>query len=214
MKASKRVVVFSILSLVVVLIAITGFTYAFFTVNITSNNGNNNIAVNAHIGNCEDPMFTSYTSGDLILDVTDADMLDSPVSASTTHVVAEQDQQSLYVQFIGATADNNGNCTGSITCSYDLVWHNLGDSFPSAPNAVSGNLTEYELAITGSLRTTKNIATLTNNSVILHDSVTSTGSLATKTYNITAAVYNWNFAQLFQNSHFEHNITVENIVCN
>lgn len=207
----------SIVSIVMVVITIAlivvGFTYAYFTANTIIGN---ELFIKTNISEEAIPVFSAYTSGDLHVSVTSADMLDTSASEDNTSI-ADSDTQILYVNLLGGTSDNPAKCT------FDMYWENLGTTYTPS-SGVTSDMKEYTLEIIdGDGYTMINevrIDTLQKNmdedNIYILESdlgITSTGTLTEKKFIIYVRLYNLNIPQTIYNKTYSSRISVTNIEC-
>ncbi|MBR7042209.1 MAG: hypothetical protein IKI04_01780, partial [Bacilli bacterium] len=193
-----------VISLLVLIVIVISFTYAFFSGNIV---GNGNINVSANIDESMIPIFTAVPSGDLILDVTDADML--PSQANNTVPISAN--ETIEVSLIGGTP------LEEITCTFSFVWTKLADSDTYVPTTGRGSLKENTLSIADENSTTvfaeTNIDSLTSGNTIATRSISSHGSLNTQVYTVTQSFYNLDLNQTMYNASYKSKVSIENVSC-
>ena len=201
----KQNIIFIVISILILIVIVISFTYAFFSANITAN-GNINVSVS--IDRTPNPIFTATPSGDLILNITDADMLPSEANNETTPLTANE---TMIVTLLG------GSYSEQVTCTFDFVWAKLSDSDTYVPSSGRGSLKENTLSIIDDSSTTvlfeTNIDSFTNGGTIASSSISSHGVLNTKTYTITQSFYNLNLNQTMYEAVYKSRISVENISC-
>ncbi|MBE6155486.1 MAG: hypothetical protein E7164_01870 [Firmicutes bacterium] len=211
-----KTVMIAVVSVIVMIITVTSFTYAFFTAKVSTLN---NLSINATISDEYSPVLTAYPSGDLSVMVTSADMLDTGASSDNTSI-GDSAKQNLYVTL----SAGGGQANSSVTCTYDLVWKDTSAaSYVPSPNAVSENLKEYTIKVidnTGSVIYAENgvdtmLSSAVNNELTLATglSIVSSGTMTTKTYTVIATIYNLNVVQNIYNKTYSSMIGVTNVTC-
>ena len=192
--------VLTIISIIMLLAMVISITFAYFTANTAVSS---NLSVTATVANITSPVFTATSSGNLTLNVTTADMLETENS-----VVAASTSSNINVTLIG------GSSTYAVTCSYDFIWTNTGTVYTPTNSSV----TEYTIGIVDEsnnvVKAETKVNSLTSGSAIVSGlTITSTGSLTTKVYTITAKLYNLNIAQTIYNNTYTSTIKAANVVC-
>ena len=191
---NNKALLIIIISAVIMLIAVGSFTYAFFSANVTTTN---NLNISANISDEYHPVFAAYSDGDLLVSVTTADMLNTSANTNNT-TVADFASENLYVTLIGGGGASNTVAT----CTFNLKWTNTGESYTPSPNASSAGLKEYTLKIVDDTGATVFAETAVNelpSTLATGLSISSTGLLVTKTYTVTATIYNLNVVQNIYN---------------
>ena len=201
---SKQNIIFITISIMILFVIILSFTFAFFSANIT---GRGNINVSANMDESMLPIFTAIPSGDLILDVTDADML--PSLANNTAAISAN--ETIEVSLIGGTP------LEEITCTYNFVWTKLSDSDTYVPTTGRGSLKENTLKIvddnSATVFTETNIDSLTSGNTIATRSISSHGALNTQVYTVTQSFYNLDLNQTMYNASYKSKVSIENVSC-
>ena len=201
----KQNTVFIVISILILIVIVISFTYAFFSANITSIG---NLNVTANIGEAMTPIFTAVPSNDLILNITDADMLESESNNNTTTLTANE---TMNVTLIA------GSLGEQVTCTFDFVWTRLPESDTYVPSSGRGSLKENTISIiddnSNVVLAETNIDSFTSGNAIASGSITSHGMLSTKVYTITQSFYNLNINQTMYNASYKSRISVQNISC-
>lgn len=203
-KSNFSGMLFTIIAAIVVLATIAAFTYAFFTGNIISNV---NLNVIANIGDFQ-AVFTAQTTGNIYMEVSGANMLDTEADAGNSTIAARASQD-IDIVFIG---------TGS-TCTYDILWSDTSVNPYVPSNGVTTNsLLEYTLKITDNENTVvlpeTQISSFTSgNAIVSNQSITSDGYEVSKTYSVVATIYNLNMPQTINGKTFTGMVNVANVVC-
>ena len=200
----RQSVIFIFISILILLVTIFSFTYAYFSANITQNNS---LSVTASISNSIVPIFTASSSDDLVLSVSDADMLSTEANNSSA---VKSASQTINVSLLGGSSSSMASCT------FSFVWYNVGTQY--VPTSGLGSLKEYTLKIVDSSSTAvvneTNISNFTSgNAIGTTQTITSNGTLNTQTYTATVSVYNLNMAQTINGKNYASRVTVGNVVC-
>lgn len=193
----------SILGLVA-LMCLSAFSYAYFAVNSTPTNSLNIVA---SVSGDYLPVFTASSSGNLSLNITDADMMNNAADTNNT-TIAGTANQTLKVTMTG------GSSSKSATCSFDFVWTNTGTAY--SPSSGLGSLKEYTIKIMDgntSVYSENQISNLTSGSTIKSTSITSSGTSVTKNYVVTVTVYNLNLLQSIAGKTYSSRVDIKNVVC-
>ena len=93
-KSNGKSIVSIVSSMLVLLIMVSSFTYAYFTADTTGSTGLN---ITATVSDSWIPVFTAYTEGTLDVEVTSADMLNTDAS-SDNKTIGDSDSEYIYVQ--------------------------------------------------------------------------------------------------------------------
>ena len=200
----KQNISFIILSLLVLTATMISFTYAFFSANIT---GTGVLNASASINQTMLPIFTATPSGDIVLNITDADMLPTMANNTTTPLTASE---TITVTLIGGSASVQSSCT------FNFVWTQLPGSNTYAASSGRGSLKENTLKIvynSTNVLSETNIDSFTSGNAIANSSITSNGSLTTKVYTITQSFYNLNLSQPMYNASYKSRVTIGNVSC-
>ena len=208
--SKNKSVVSIVSSILVLLIMVSSFTYAYFTADTTNTTGLN---VTTRVSDSFIPVFTAYTSGDLNVVVTDADMLKDDANSSNTTIAASA-SENIYVKLLA------GGPSSSASCTFDLIWTDTS----STPYVPSNGLTEYTLKIVD--ETGANVFTETRIDVLMNNSntskqttlkndlsITGYGTEVTKTYTVTVTVYNLNTVQNIAGKSYSSRVDVANVSC-
>lgn len=195
---------FTIITGIVVLCTIAAFTYAFFTGNIINNV---NLNIIANIGEFQS-VFTAQTTGNLYLEVIGADMLETGANANN-NTVAARASQSISVVFIGVDD----------SCTYDILWTDTSVTPYVPSNGVTDNsLLEYTIKITDNennevLAETQINSFTSGNAIVSGETIASSGAEVSKTYLVTATVYNLYLPQSINGKTYTGMVNVANVVC-
>ena len=200
----RQSVIFIFISILILLVTIFSFTYAYFSANITQNNS---LSVTASISNSIVPIFTASSSDDLVLSVSDADMLSTEANNSSA---VKSASQTINVSLLGGSSSSMASCT------FSFFWYNVGTQY--VPTSGLGSLKEYTLKIVDSSSTAvvneTNISNFTSgNAIGTTQTITSNGTLNTQTYTATVSVYNLNMAQTINGKNYASRVTIGNVVC-
>jgi len=201
--------VISLISVVIMILVIISFAYAYFTAII---NGNTSFNVGANISSTYKPVLTATKSGDLLLSVGAEDMFEWN-SSSNNNVVADSSTQSLHVNLSGG-----GNET-SFICSYDIIWEDHSqEAYVPSPKAAAASLKEYTIKIVDEnasvVLAERGIDTLTSGQMIVeNETLVASGNQVTKTYLITVTMYNLNVEQTIYNKNYDSLISIANLEC-
>lgn len=206
MDTKKQNTIFLIVSILFFLVTIFSFTFAFFSPNITSNTALN---ASASINEAIVPVFTATSSGDLVLNVTDADMLQSVSNNTTTPLTVSN---TITVTLLGGSSSQQASCT------FKFIWTKLSGSSTYTASTGRGSLKENTIKIVDNNSTTvvteTNIDSFTSGSAISSAiTITSNGSLTTKVYTVTASFYNLNLAQTMYNAQYKSRVSVGQVSC-
>ena len=112
LESKKTISVYGSIIGLVALMCLSAFSYAYFAVNSTPTNSLNIVA---SVSGDLLPVFTASSTGNLILDVTDADMMNGTAGAANTTIAATANQ-TLKVTMSG------GSSSKTATCDFDFVW--------------------------------------------------------------------------------------------
>ncbi len=203
---NKENIIFIFLSIFILLTTVFSFTYAFFTVNVTSNTIMN---VSVGVSDAATPIFTAVPNGNLGVVVSGFDMIQGDANNTTATVSSTQ---TFDVTMIGGSAERQASCT------FNFIW-NETSSTAYTPSSGRGSAKELTLKMVNSSNTTimneANIDTITNGSSIAGDlTITSNGTLTTQTYTITLAFYNLDLSQNSQkNKQYSGVVSVGNVNC-
>lgn len=202
-------------SILVLLIMVSSFTYAYFTADTTNTTGLN---ITTTVSDSFIPVFTAYTMGDLNVEVTDADMLKP--DASTDHkTIGDSASENIYVKLLAGGPDSPG------TCTFDLYWTDTSSTtYVPSSAASSAGLNEYTIKIVDETGATvfaeTKIDTLISQlnasrqvTLASNLSITASGTEVSKTYTVTATVYNLNVAQTIYGKSYTSRVDVANVNC-
>lgn len=199
-KSNNKAILFTVIAVVVMVVTVGAFTFAFFTADTTNTNG---IQVNANVSNAINPVFTATAAENLNLEVTTADMLES--GAGTY----KEASKNIVVTLLG------GATGAAATCTFNFVWTNTGATYTPSPNA--GTTPEYTLKIeennTTVMAETKVNSLTSGGTIVSNQSISSTGTLTTKTYTVTARIYNLDVEQNIYNKTYSSKISVSGVTC-
>lgn len=198
-----------IVTVIIFVLAASGtlasFTYAFFTVNVESNN----ILNIAAIFDGEDaPVFLAHSDKGIEINVTQASMLESEKNSLAKSVTAN-----LSVEL---TPSTNGK---SVTCTYDLVFSASSEGFDTyvpSPIVNENDLKEFTLKITSDsndVLSETQVDKLTSN-IATGQSITASGTnTQKKIYEVTASIYNLDIEQNIFNKKYKLTVKVANPSC-
>ena len=204
-KLNKENIIFSIISLLVLITTIFSLTYAFFSANVTSSASLN---VVAGMNSAATPILTVTNDGNLAANITGFDMLQGDANNTTA---SRTSNQYLTVSMIGGSVSRQASCT------YDIVW--TAGSTVYTPSSGRGNLKELTLKITDSsgvpVLYETNIDSLTSgNAVATNLTITSNGTLTEEVYTVTMSIYNLNINQDgLKNKTYTGEVSIDNISC-
>ena len=201
---SKQNITFSIISIIVLILLVVTLTYAFFFFFVANVEGLN---VVTNFVDSVFPVFSAVPDGNLELNVGTVDMLEEFSNTSKSSF------QTINVSLIGGTASYEA------TCYFNFSWTDTGDKYYPTPLAENNNLKEYTIKITDSNQNIvfeeTNVSKLTSGDSLLStpQSISSSGTLNSKIYTVTATIYNLNIAQTIYSQTFASTVTVNNVEC-
>ena len=191
----KKTIITIIIFVIIAIIAFGNATYSYFAADIDLKNILNTEVLFSGTYN---PVFTAVSDGDLILKVTDADMLptESPLVAATKS------------QNITVTLDDVGDSAGSTaSCKYKFIFKDLSSDSPTeektyekyVPSSSIEDQNEFTIKITnnaGEVITETKVNELTDEQVLKEDlTISSQGESKSEIYTVTATIYNLNADQ-------------------
>ena len=176
------------------------------------------MSISAIVSDEINPVFTAYSEGDLTLEVTTADMLNTSAN-SNNNSIADSASENLYVSLIAG----GGKDATSVSCTYDLFWKQSGTAYTPSPNAASAGLMEYTIKVLDEngfnivVETSVQLlqSRASNNQTIIASglSISSSGVLTTKIYSVIATIYNLNVVQNIYNKTYSSIVGVTNVTC-
>ena len=195
------------------LVAVVGATFAYFSANAESNNGN--VTVSATTASAAD-VFQSSGSGEITLDIT-ADKMQEAAGKNDYTVIANSDNDSTLTVSLEAGSSK-------ATCTYDVIYTPSTAFTPSAEAAAANPaLREFDISGTSTHNAANNfsnvdakgsaVVTLKTGAVI-EDTYESTSVATTDTWTFTANFYNLAVSQNDNiNKSFGGVISITNVNC-
>lgn len=191
----KKSIITTIIIIIIAIIAFGNATYSYFAADIDLGKILNTEVLFSGTYN---PVFTAVSDGDLILKVTDADMLHTD-----TNLVAATKSQTITV-----TLDDVGDSAGSTaSCNYKFIFKDLSSDSSTeektyekyVPSSLASGQNEFTIKITnnaGDVITETKVNDLTNDQVLKDGlTITAQGVAKSEVYTVTATIYNLNADQ-------------------
>ncbi len=212
----KKTIFATIIIACVAVFAVGNIAYSYFGANL---NITNNLQLGAIFTGDYTPVFTAESEGNLMLTVTDADMLLANVDNNNVAVSATGN--------INVTLDAVGDEKNSTaTCTFKFVFEDLStDGSEYTKYTPSANLNgdkEFTVKIldtsngSSEVVAEKNVSELIGSDNVLSDnlSISAKGSKTTKNYQVVASIYNLNLDQTgIKNKKFGFKIETQAVEC-
>ena len=212
MEGEKRgsTAMLTVIAIATLLVAVVGATFAYFSANTESNNGN--VTVSATTASAAD-IFQSSGNGEITLEIT-ADKMQEDVGSNDYSVIADTATNNSVVVSLEAGSS-------VATCTYDVIYTPSTAFTPSA-QAASSSLREFDISGDSSINANDfanvdcsgSAAVTLKTGATISDTYESTSVATTDTWTFTANFYNLGVSQNDNiNKSFGGVISIANVVC-